>query len=75
MVIKKTHSIADYIRLNQIRKNIYWRIADNQAFFQDHETGIWFEGELFDDMYPKYEYLPYNPKGQNVNSNVYENLF
>lgn len=58
-----THSIADYIQMKEDRKNQHWRIDGDQVKFCFN--GIWFEKELFNDFYPKVEYVPFPKKGEN----------
>jgi hypothetical protein len=61
---KKTHSIEEYIKGNQLRKNARWKIADGQWLFE-MQQGIWASEELFDEFYPSYEYVKFNDKGTN----------
>ena len=70
----KTHSISEYIQMNQLRKSLYWRMADGKCEFLHHETGIWFDETMYNKMYPKYEYEPFNPKGENINKKIFQGL-
>ena len=70
----KTHSIAEFVKKNQERSSIHWRIADGKQLFCHHISGIWFEGKDFNRMYPKYEYEPFNPKGENINKKIFQGI-
>jgi hypothetical protein len=59
-----THSIAEYIKKNQQRKHARWKIADGEWSFE-MVSGVWAGQELFDDVYPVYEYQKFNDKGTN----------
>lgn len=60
---KTTHSISDYFHLNQLRKNTHWRLVDEKWMFE--HMGVWHPKELFDEIYPQYDYKPFNDKGVN----------
>ena len=61
---KITHSITEYIKGNQRRKNARWLIRNGQWLFE-MQNGIWGSQELFDEFYPIYEYVKFNDKGTN----------
>ena len=58
-----TNSIKDYFELNQARKNTHWRFSDGKWMFE--HFGCWYDSEMFDEIYPKYDYKPNNYKGDN----------
>ena len=60
---KITHTIKEYFELNQARKNTHWRLIDEKWMFQ--HNGVWHPNELFDEVYPQYDYKPFNDKGAN----------
>ena len=60
---KITHSISDYFHLNQMRKNTHWRLVEEKWMFE--HMGVWHPKELFDEIYPQYDYKPFNDKGVN----------
>ena len=64
MAQKITHSITEYIKGNQLRKNAKWLIRDGEWLFE-MQDGIWGSQELFDEFYPVYEYVKFNDKGVN----------
>ena len=60
---KITHSISDYFHLNQMRKNTHWRLVDEKWMFE--HQGVWYDKDMFDEIYPQYDYKPFNDKGVN----------
>ena len=60
---KITHSISDYFHLNQLRKNTHWRYVDEKLMFE--HNGVWYDKDMFDEIYPQYDYKPFNDKGHN----------
>lgn len=59
---KITHSIGEYVRRNEERKNVYWIIRDGiEKFYMD---GFFYHKDDFDYFYPKMQYKPFNEKGQ-----------
>lgn len=64
MAVKQTHNITEYIKKNQERKNIRWLLKDTEWFFE-MQDGIWASEEMFDEFYPKYDYVKFNDKGTN----------
>ena len=64
MYQKTTYSISHYIKMNQLRKNARWKIADGEWLFE-MQNGVWGSIELFDEFYPIYEYIRFNDKGVN----------
>jgi hypothetical protein len=70
----KTHSISEMIQKNQERKNIHWMIADGEKMYRHNESGLWFHADTFNEVYPKYEYEPFNPKGENINKKIFKGL-
>jgi hypothetical protein len=69
----KTHNIGEMIRKNQERKNAHW-IADGEMSFYHPQSGLWFHADTFNEVYPKYEYEPFNPKGENINKKIFKGL-
>lgn len=59
-----THSIAEYVEKNRIRKNVRWKIADGQWSFE-MVANVWCGAEMFDEIFPAYEYQRFNQKGSN----------
>lgn len=59
-----THSIAEYIEKNRIRKNVRWKIADGQWSFE-MVANVWCSIDMFDEIFPSYEYQRFNDKGSN----------
>jgi hypothetical protein len=74
ITMMKTHSIAEFIQRNQERKNAHWRIADGEMMFLHEQSGLWFHGDTFNEVYPKYEYEPFNPKGENIKKKIFKGL-
>ena len=64
MYQKTTYSISEYIKMNQLRKNARWKIANAEWLFE-MQNGVWGSIELFDEFYPIYEYIRFNDKGVN----------
>ena len=64
MYQKTTYSISQYIKMNQLRKNARWKIANRKWLFE-MQNGVWGSIELFDEFYPIYEYIRFNDKGVN----------
>ena len=64
MYQKTTYSISQYIKMNQLRKNARWKIANREWLFE-MQNGVWGSIELFDEFYPIYEYKKFNDKGVN----------
>lgn len=62
--MKTTHSISEYIKGNQLRKNARWLIRDDEWLFE-MQDGIWASQNIFDEFYPSYEYIKFNDKGTN----------
>jgi hypothetical protein len=62
MEMRTTHNIGEYIRKNEERKNVHWRIKDGIAYFE--MDGFFHPQEEFDYFYPKYQYKPFNEKGE-----------
>lgn len=60
---KITHSIKEYFELNQLRKNTHWRLVDGKWMFE--HFGQWYDNNMFDEIYPQYDYKPFNDKGEN----------
>ena len=57
-----THSISEYIQGNEKRKNVHWVIKDGVAFFE--LDGFLHPEKDFDYFYPKFQYKPFNEKGE-----------
>ena len=64
MYQKTTYSISQYIKMNQLRKNARWKIANGDWLFE-MQNEVWGSIELFDEFYPIYEYIRFNDKGVN----------
>ena len=60
---KITHTIKEYFELNQLRKCAHWRLFDGQLMFEYNGQGI--DGDKFDEVFPQYDYKPFNDKGAN----------
>jgi hypothetical protein len=58
-----THSIQEYIDKNQSRKQVAWKSIDSMMVF--FHKGNWVNQKYFDDIYPEYEYIKFNDKGDN----------
>lgn len=66
-MLKKTNSISEYVIKNSERKAKHWRYINGALYFK-HE-GQWLEAEVFDYLYPGYEYkenINTNPDGTHV---------
>lgn len=63
----KTHCISEFIKQNETRKNVRWKLSDgNLTFYCD---GEWYDEEYFDAFFPMYTYVKYNPKGDLIGTN------
>jgi len=62
--MKITNSITEYISKNLARKNVHWKLVDDQWFFELFPM-VWMHEESFDEFYPKYDYKKFNDKGSN----------
>ena len=60
---KIAHTIKEYFELNQARKNAHWRYVDEKLMF--NHNGVWYDKAMFDEIYPQYDYKPFNDKGEN----------
>ena len=61
--MKTTHKISEYILRNAERKNAHWKIIGDSKMFM-HE-GMWYDGKDFDKVLAMYDYIKFNPKGDN----------
>lgn len=59
-----THSIAEYILKNRDRKNVAWKLADNVWTFEMLPK-VWCSEEMFDEVFPAYDYKKFSGKGSN----------
>jgi hypothetical protein len=61
--MKQTNKISEYILRNAERKNAQWKItAESKMFMHD---GMWYDATDFDKVLAMYEYIKFNPKGDN----------
>jgi hypothetical protein len=61
--MKITHSIAEYISKNALRKNIICKFSDGKLLHL--HKGRWIDEDDFEKEYPKYDYKKFNSKGKN----------
>lgn len=59
-----THSIAQYIEKNSIRKNVRWIVVEDKFWFELVHN-VWCSEDIFNDIFPLYEYVKFNDKGSN----------
>lgn len=63
---KVTHSIREYIEKNGKRADVYWRMTNSVLKFS--HNGKWYSEDMFEKMFPKYQYKKCNGKGENPNT-------
>ena len=61
--MKTTHKISEYINRNAERKNAHWTIKGESKMFM--HDGMWYDESVFDKILCLYEYVKFNPKGDN----------
>lgn len=63
---KITHKIKEYIDKNSKRANVHWKMENGVLKF--NHNGRWVTEELFEKVYPKYQYVKSSGKGDNPNT-------
>ena len=61
--MKTTHKVGEYITVNQMRSQVWWRMINGNLYFR--HNGNWMDKSQFNNLFPNMEFKRFNDKGEN----------